>query len=153
MRKFYFIVVVALLVISSCSNNNSKSDEIIVTNESVSATKQDTVPVNKASNNSKNSENIAFGIVNHINEDVFAENIFDFRNEKSWNYNKELPCVVDFYTDWCGPCKKVTPILGQLAQEYKGKVYFYKVNIDDCREVAAAFNIQSIPTVMFCGVK
>lgn len=60
-----------------------------------------------------------------------------------------MPAVVDFYADWCGPCKRVAPIMEELAKEYKGKVIFYKVNTDKEREVAGAFGIRSIPSILF----
>lgn len=61
----------------------------------------------------------------------------------------KLPAVVDFYADWCGPCRKIAPIMDELAQDYEGKVNFYKVDVDVCDELAAAFGISSIPAVLF----
>jgi thioredoxin len=81
---------------------------------------------------------------------------------KVWNYTEspmefkylgDKPCVVDFYADWCAPCKTAGPILEEVAGEYKGKVLFYKVNVDENKELAAAFNIRTIPAFLFVPVK
>jgi thioredoxin 1 len=84
-----------------------------------------------------------------ITQQEFAEKIFDYRVEKEWNYKGELPAIVDFYADWCGPCKMLAPVLEDIAKEYEGKLRVYKVNTDAEQEVAAAFNVQSIPTILF----
>lgn len=70
-----------------------------------------------------------------------------------WVYEGDKPCIVDFYASWCGPCKMVAPILEELAGEYEGKVDFYKVNTENEEELAAAFGIRSIPTLLFCPLK
>ena len=80
----------------------------------------------------------------------FLKNIWDF--EKSPNtfvYKGKVAAIVDFYADWCGPCRKVAPIMEKLAQEYDGKLTIYKVNVDQEKELASAFQIRSIPTVLF----
>jgi len=83
----------------------------------------------------------------------FTEKIFDFDSEKEWKYRGELPAIVDFYADWCGPCKMVTPILEKLADEYKGKLAIYKVDTDKEQELAGAFGIMSIPSLLFIPQK
>ena len=60
----------------------------------------------------------------------------------------ELPVLIDFYADWCGPCKMLAPIISEIAEEYAGKVKVCKVNVDDESELASAFSVQSIPTVV-----
>lgn len=80
----------------------------------------------------------------------FKEKIFDFEQNQEWNYKGEKPCVIDFYADWCGPCKMLSPIIDQLNEEYKDEVKFYKVDTEDQQELAAMFGIQSIPTLVFC---
>jgi thioredoxin len=79
----------------------------------------------------------------------FKENIFDYDNLKDWKYQGDLPAIIDFYADWCGPCKMVAPILEELSEEYKDKVLIYKVNTDKEQELSAVFGIQSIPTLLF----
>ena len=79
----------------------------------------------------------------------FLQKVFDYEQNKEWKYEGELPCVIDFYADWCGPCKMVEPILQELAEEYQGKLNIYRINTEDQQELAAAFGIQSIPSLLF----
>jgi len=80
----------------------------------------------------------------------FKEKIFNYETEKDWKY-EGLPAIIDFYADWCGPCKMVAPILEELSNEYDGKLVIYKVNTDIEQELSAVFGIQSIPTMLFIG--
>ena len=90
------------------------------------------------------------GKVIYLTSAEFKQKVFDWEtNKDNWNYKGKMPPVVDFYADWCGPCKRVAPIMEELAKEYKGKVIFYKVNTDKEREVAGAFGIRSIPSILF----
>ena len=86
----------------------------------------------------------------HLTKDTFISKVFDFENNKEWNYQGELPCLIDFYADWCGPCKMVAPILEELAMEYQGKINIYKVDTEEEQELAAVFGIRSIPSLLFC---
>lgn len=79
----------------------------------------------------------------------FLQKIFDYEQNKEWKYEGELPCVIDFYADWCGPCKMVEPVLQELSEEYQGKLNIYRINTEDQQELAATFNIQSIPSLLF----
>lgn len=85
----------------------------------------------------------------HLTSETFKKKIFDYETNEEWNYKGELPVIVDFYADWCGPCKRVAPVLEELAETYKGKISIYKVNTDQEQELSAAFGIQSIPTLLF----
>lgn len=73
-------------------------------------------------------------------------------NPKEWKFEGDIPCIVDFYADWCGPCKMVAPILEELAQEYAGKINIYKVDTEAEQELASAFGIRSIPSLLFCPI-
>ena len=84
-----------------------------------------------------------------LTKETFVEKVFDFENEKEWKYKGTLPCVIDFYADWCGPCKMVAPILEELSEEYKDKLNIYKIDTEDQRELAGIFGIQSIPSLLF----
>ena len=79
----------------------------------------------------------------------FKEKIFNYDTEKEWKFSGELPAIIDFYADWCGPCKMVAPILEELSDEYEGKIHIYKVDTEAEQELSAAFGIQSIPSILF----
>jgi thioredoxin 1 len=86
----------------------------------------------------------------HLTKDTFQSKVFDYEKNKEWSYAGELPCLIDFYADWCGPCKMVAPILEELAEEYKGKINIYKVDTEEEQELAGVFGIRSIPSLLFC---
>ena len=88
-----------------------------------------------------------------LDKKAFIEKVFDFEKEKEWKYLGAVPAIVDFYADWCGPCKMVTPILEKLSADYAGKVAIYKVDTDKEQELAGAFGIQSIPSLLFIPLK
>lgn len=81
----------------------------------------------------------------------FKEKIFNYETEKDWKYQGELPAIIDFYADWCGPCKMVAPVLEELSKEYEDRLLIYKINTDMEQELSAVFGIQSIPTMLFIG--
>ena len=85
----------------------------------------------------------------NLTKDKFLEKVFNFEKNKEWKFEGELPCLIDFYADWCGPCKMVAPIMDELSNEYKGKVNFYKINTENEQELAGAFGISSIPSLLF----
>lgn len=85
----------------------------------------------------------------HLTTAEFKEKVFDYENNKEWNYAGELPAIIDFYADWCGPCKMVAPVLEELSEEYKDHVKIYKVDTESEQELAAVFGIQSIPSILF----
>lgn len=82
----------------------------------------------------------------------FRDKVFDYENEKEWKYKGELPAIIDFYADWCGPCKMIAPVLEDLAVEYDGKLVIYKVDTEKEQELSSLFGIQSIPTLLFVPV-
>ncbi len=88
----------------------------------------------------------------HLTKDTFLKEIFDYENNKEWKFQGELPAIIDFYADWCGPCKMVAPIIEELSEEYEGKVNFFKIDTEAEQELAAAFGIQSIPSLLFIPV-
>lgn len=79
----------------------------------------------------------------------FKKKVFDYTDSQDWKYEGTLPAIIDFYADWCGPCKMVAPILEELAKEYEGKVLIYKVDTEAEQELAAVFGIRSIPSFLF----
>ncbi len=84
-----------------------------------------------------------------LNKESFKEKIFNYEANKEWKFKGELPCIIDFYADWCAPCKMIAPIMEELSKEYEGKINFYKLNVDEEQEVASLFGIQSIPSILF----
>ena len=88
-------------------------------------------------------------MVKQLTTSEFQEKVFDYKEGKEWNFKGETPAIIDFYADWCGPCKMLAPIMDELAQEYDGKVDFYKVDTEKERELSGVFGIQSIPSILF----
>jgi len=86
----------------------------------------------------------------YLNKQTFLEKVFDFEKKSEWQFQGDKPCIIDFYADWCGPCKMVGPIMEELSKEYEGKVDIYKIDTDKEQELATAFGIRSIPSVLFC---
>ncbi len=88
----------------------------------------------------------------HLTKATFTEKVFNFEQNKDWKFEGNLPCIIDFYADWCGPCKMVAPILEELSTEYAGKVNIYKIDTEAEQELAGVFGIRSIPSMLFCPV-
>lgn len=85
----------------------------------------------------------------HLTKQEFLENIFNYEQNTEWKYSGSLPAIIDFYADWCGPCKMVAPVLEELSEEYSGKINIFKVDTEAEQELAAVFGIQSIPSLLF----
>lgn len=90
--------------------------------------------------------------VEHLTKETFKEKIFDYETSKEWQYKGNNPAIIDFYADWCGPCKMVAPIMEDLSQEYKEKVDIYKIDTEKEQELAALFGVRSIPSILFVPV-
>ncbi len=88
----------------------------------------------------------------HLTLETFKEKVFDFENETEWNFKGKIPAIIDFYADWCGPCKQIAPIMEELAIEYEGKVKIYKVDTEDQKQLASIFGIRSIPSILFIPI-
>lgn len=124
--NIFMMAMLALLIFgcTSTSNNNSKNQ-----------------------NNQTQSHNI---LPEHLGYESFKEKVWDFEtNPDEWTYKGDIPCIIDFYADWCNPCKKIAPIMEELAREYEGKVKIYKIDTDDERKLAAVFGISGIPAILF----
>ena len=85
-----------------------------------------------------------------LTKSAFLEKVFNYEKNQEWKFEGNVPCIIDFYADWCNPCKMVAPILEELSEEYKGKLNIYKVNTEVEQELAGAFGIRSIPSMLFC---
>ena len=89
--------------------------------------------------------------VTHLTKAEFLAKVMNYeKNPQEWIYLGDKPCLIDFYASWCGPCKRLAPILDELAQEYAGEIYIYKIDTEKERELAAVFGVRSIPTLLFC---
>ena len=129
MKKFKSLLLLSAMLLSFCCNISAKSKNA------------------PSSNSSK-------GAVEVLTKADFITKVFDYEsNSYEWKYKGSKPCIVDFYTDWCGPCKQIAPILKDLAMVYKNDIVIYKVNVDKEKELAAAFGIQSIPSLLFIPMK
>jgi len=84
-----------------------------------------------------------------LNLETFKSKVFDYEKKKEWEFNGDLPCIIDFYADWCGPCKMVSPILESLSKEYQGKINIYKIDTEKEQELSGMFGISSIPSILF----
>jgi len=84
-----------------------------------------------------------------LTTETFKEKVYDYTKGQEWEYEGSLPCIIDFYADWCGPCKMIAPILEELSEEYDGKIKIYKINTEEQQELSQTFGIRSIPTLLF----
>lgn len=87
--------------------------------------------------------------IEHLTKETFLAKVFNFEANQEWKFEGSKPCIIDFYADWCGPCKMVAPILEELATEYNGKIDIYKIDTEAEQELAGAFGIRSIPSMLF----
>ena len=129
MKKIFFAGVLLALSYPAFAGNNkeNKSKEI---NQSKEVKKMGTI---------------------HLTKAQFLSKVANYEaNPTEWKYLGDKPCIIDFYAAWCGPCKTVAPILEDLAKEYDGQIYIYKIDTEAEQELAGAFGIRSIPTILFC---
>jgi thioredoxin len=88
--------------------------------------------------------------IEYLTYDTFLEKVWNFeKNPQEWIYEGDVPCVIDFYADWCKPCRMVAPIMDDLSIDYKGKLKIYKIDVDKEKQLASVFQVRSIPAVLF----
>ena len=133
--KLIIVALVLSFTVVACNSNGSKSQP----SAQADVTKQET--------NSKQT-NMAKTI--HLTKADFLTKVVNYeKNPEKWEYLGDKPAIIDFYADWCGPCKMIAPILEELAAEYEDQIYIYKIDTEAEQELAAAFGIRSIPTLLF----
>ncbi|HLN72776.1 MAG: thioredoxin [Methylococcaceae bacterium] len=91
-------------------------------------------------------------MLEHLTKETFKEKVFNFEHNNEWKFEGTTPCMIDFYADWCGPCKMVAPLLEELQKEYGDQLVIYKVDTEAEQELSAMFGIQSIPSLLFVPV-
>ncbi len=140
-KKLAVVAIALAMLGAGCSNGTAKTEN--------SDKKTGENVVTKSVKTDTNSEKKAI----HLTAAEFKTKVFNYEKNKEWKYEGDKPCIIDFYADWCGPCKRVAPILEELAKEYDGKIIVYKINTEKERELASAFGIRSIPSLLFVPVK
>jgi thioredoxin len=143
MKKVWYILAGVLLIsVSNCTGQTDKAGKQQA--ENIAAEKQV----------SQSTSDAAFQAPVHITKADFLKLVMDYeKNPKTWIFQGEKPCLIDFYADWCAPCKITSPILDELAQTYAGRINIYKVDIEKEQDLAAVFGVQSIPTFLFCPME
>ena len=137
MKKVGTLTLAALFAVTTMSCNSNAAEKS--TQKDTPTEEVTTLPADKEE-----------GKVIVLTETEFKKLVWDYdANPQEWKYEGKLPAVIDFYADWCGPCKRVAPIMEKLAKEYEGKIQIYKVNTDNNRELSGVFGIKSIPSILF----
>jgi len=149
-NTFLGFVFLSVVWLSSCGGSatpETKSDSAVT---STSLTDQGKTNEVMPANNTTAVSNES-GEVIQLTNAILLDKVYDYKKDpKKWVFKGDKPCIIDFYADWCRPCKMVAPIMEELSTKYKGQVVIYRVNVDQERELAQFFGIQSIPTVFFC---
>ncbi len=144
-KKMMLVAVVALVIIgTSCGNaNQQKTASTDVETDSVTNT-------NNLNSDNKMATTTTTNKTIHLTRADFLKKVANIEeNPDKWVYLGDKPAIIDFYADWCGPCKMIAPILEELAEEYDGQIYIYKVDTDAEQQLAAEFGIRSIPSLLF----
>ena len=138
-KEIAFIIIPAALLISACGNQSGRSETADKSNELAS----NVLPA-KETHNNKTTGTI------HLSKEDFLVKVMNYeKNTTEWKFEGDKPCLIDFYADWCAPCRTAAPILEELASEYSGKINIYKIDTQKEQELAAVFGIQGIPAFLY----
>jgi thioredoxin len=136
MKKIALFMVLGIITLASC---NAKE----------AGNKTDQNEINKKENNSNSKTESKMKTI-HLTKAEFLTKVANYEaNPQEWKYLGDRPAIIDFYADWCGPCKSIAPVLEELAAEYDGQIYIYKINTETEQELASVFGIRSIPSLLF----
>jgi len=140
------VIISAMAFMASCNSGEASTKAVNNETESTLAVSEVAETATETHSSSAN--------VKYLTTDEFINTIFDYKsNPQTWVYKGDKPAIIDFYADWCGPCKRVAPIMEELAAEYDGQVNIYKVDTDKEQELAGqVFGIRSIPSILFIPV-
>lgn len=146
------VVFTAVIFMASCNNEevttNATTSTKLETSKAVNLDAAEPAEPEMATTVTAETAKVVY-----LKTDMFINQIFDYKaNPQAWVYKGDKPAIIDFYTDWCGPCKRVAPIMEELAAEYAGQVNIYKMNTEKEREVAGIFGIRSIPSILYIPV-
>jgi thioredoxin len=139
MKKIGYLLALTIFLLVSCNGTTGSENGGTASGSAAGLTK-----------GGGNMTVSSSGKPEHLTEKTFKEKVMDYdKNPKQWIFKGDKPAIVDFYADWCKPCRMIGPYLEELSVEYAGKIDVYKVNTDEQRELAAVFGIESLPTVLF----
>ena len=148
--KTSMIMIAATMVAiasTGCSHNNQGNMSTQKAKEKLARAKDTRTEVNDTTSRHNNNK------VNYLRTAAFKKKVMDFeKHPTEWKFEGDRPAIIDFYATWCRPCRMMAPVMEQLARSYKGKIDFYKVDIDKEQELAALMGIESIPTFLFIPV-
>lgn len=143
MKKNLLVMLLLSGAIASCTGT-TKNNTNVQPEQAATKANTETTVITDNKNQTKKMGTI------HLTKEEFLKKVVNYETSPNeWKYLGDKPCLIDFYADWCGPCKMVAPILEELAKEYDGQIYIYKIDTEKEQELAAAFGIRSIPSLLF----
>ena len=148
MKKSIYVLALAVFGFASCNSGTSQAKDN-PSNDGMNETKSAVVET-VSDNPDANGEGGSI----HLTKEMFLKDVWDFNNSpQEWKYLGDKPAIIDFYADWCGPCKIASPILEEISNEYAGQVKVYKIDTEKERELASVFGIRSIPAFLYIPVE